>query len=225
MPGSPTPPANTDGVENYAAGMAGRVHLVRHGEVHNPGHLVYAGLPGFGLSDRGVEEARATARYLGRRPVVGVWSSPLERALRTAEALAARLALPVQVEDDLREWGLMDRWGGVSWDHLAVRFPGELEALLAHPEDLTFAPETLTEVGRRVADVIGDMHRRHPDGELVFVSHSGPLRAAALVLTGQPLADFWNSEPLHGSVTTLRPGPQWKEETTWAPQLDRPAVT
>ena len=71
--------------------MAARVHLVRHGEVHNPDHLVYASLPGFTLSERGEAQARAVARYLGRQPIVGVWSSPLERALRTAEPLAQRV--------------------------------------------------------------------------------------------------------------------------------------
>src|SRR5690606_4749017 len=43
--------------------MAARVHLVRHGEVHNPDHLVYASLPGFTLSERGEAQARAVARY------------------------------------------------------------------------------------------------------------------------------------------------------------------
>ncbi|CAN5804213.1 histidine phosphatase family protein [soil metagenome] len=204
--------------------MAGRVHLVRHGEVENPGHLVYAGLAGFALSDRGIGEARAMARYLGRRPIVGVWSSPLERALRTAEALAERLGTVVRVDDELREWGLMDRWAGVSWDELGERFPGELEALLAHPEDLPFASEGLSDVGSRVAEVIRNLDERHPHGELVVVTHSGPLRAAALVLTGHSLTTFWDEEPPHGSVTTLGPGPPWTVESTWSPQPEQPSV-
>ena len=81
--------------------MSARVHLVRHGEVADPDHVVYASMPGFGLTDAGLLQAKEASRYLGRRPVVGVWSSPLERALRTAEVIALRLAQPVRVADAL----------------------------------------------------------------------------------------------------------------------------
>ena len=79
--------------------MAALVHLVRHGEVDNPEHLVYADLPGFGLSPHGVEQARRVGRYLGPRPVVAVWSSPLERSLRTAEEIAGRTGVPVKIAE------------------------------------------------------------------------------------------------------------------------------
>src|SRR5690554_7235372 len=101
---APLPGFQLRGPNHYPhRAMATRVHLVRHGEVHNPDHLVYASLPGFGLSPTGEEQARAVARYLGRQPVVGIWSSPLERALRTAEAVANRTGLAVKIEEGLAE--------------------------------------------------------------------------------------------------------------------------
>ncbi|MGH8911723.1 MAG: histidine phosphatase family protein, partial [Acidimicrobiia bacterium] len=115
--------------------MAARVHLVRHGEVHDPDHMVYASLPGYGLSELGIAQARSAARYLGRQAVVGVWSSPLERALRTAEPIAARVGQSVRVDPNLGEWGLMDHWAGTSWDDLGEVFPGELERFLERPTD------------------------------------------------------------------------------------------
>jgi broad specificity phosphatase PhoE len=197
--------------------MATRVHLVRHGEVHNPGHLVYASLSGFSLSPAGALQARAVARYLGRQPVVGVWSSPLERALRTAEKVASRAGLAVRVESRLGEWALLDRWAGVSWDDLPEKFPGELESFLADPTTLRFSPESLADVASRVGDTLRSLETSHPQGDVVVVSHSAPLRAAALRLTGTPLGRFWEVEPGHGSVTTLRPGPVWEVETVWEP--------
>ncbi|MFP3913886.1 MAG: histidine phosphatase family protein [Actinomycetota bacterium] len=205
--------------------MATRVHLVRHGEVHNPGHVVYAGLPGFSLSRAGTEQARAVARYLGRQPVVAVWASPLERALRTAEAVAGRLGMAVRVDPRLAEWQLMDRWAGVAWDDLPEKHPGELEAFLAHPASLEFAPESLVELGGRMAASIRELESEYPHGDVVVVSHSAPLRAATLVVTGAPLDDFWDHRPGHGAVTTLRPGSTWKVETIWEPDQTDPDPT
>ena len=95
--------------------MAALVHLVRHAEVDNPAHLVYADLPGFGLSPHGIEQARRVGRYLGPRPVVAIWSSPLERALRTAEEIASRTGVPVKVDPGLTEWAVIGRWKGHAW--------------------------------------------------------------------------------------------------------------
>jgi ribonuclease H / adenosylcobalamin/alpha-ribazole phosphatase len=200
--------------------VSARVHLVRHGEVADPDHVVYASMPGFGLTDVGALQAREAGRYLGRRPVVGVWSSPLERALRTAEVIATRLGQPVRVSNDLTEWELMERWSGVRWDDLDARFPGELEAYLAHPADLPFAPESMAELGERLAAAVRDLDRSHPHGDLVVVSHSASLRAATLVLTGTPLERYWDDTPAHASVTTLRPGSTWTIEATWAPAAE-----
>jgi len=197
--------------------MATRVHLVRHGEVHDPGHVVYASLPGFSLSQAGAEQARAVARYLGRQPLVGVWASPLERALRTAEAVAGRAGLPVHVDSRLEEWKLLDRWAGVGWEDLPEKFPGELEAFLADPTDLAFSPESLVELAERTGAAIRAMHESYPHGDVAVVSHSAPLRAAALSLTGAPLGAFWEVKPGHCAVTTLRPGSAWTVETVWEP--------
>lgn len=199
--------------------MATHVHLVRHGEVHDPDHIVYASLPDYDLSPLGREQARAAARYLGRQPVVAIWSSPLLRALRTAEPIAARSGLPVKVEPDLKEWGLMDRWSGVRWEELPVEFPGEVEAFMDHPQDLPFSPESLQQLAQRAGDAVRRLADIHPHGDVVVVSHSATVRAATLDLTGTPLDRFWDDKPAHCAVTTLRPGTSWKLQVTWSPDV------
>lgn len=200
--------------------MAMRVHLVRHGEVHDPDHIVYASLPGFGLTELGVSQAMSAARYLGRQPLVAVWSSPLERALRTAEPIAGRAGLPVRVDLMLSEWKLMERWAGTGWDDLAEAFPGEVEAFLERPTDLPFADESLAALGERLSSAVRRLEATHPHGDVVVVSHSATVRAATLALTGSPLTSFWDVQPAHGSVTTLRPGPAWSVEAVWAPDAE-----
>lgn len=197
--------------------MAALVHLVRHAEVDNPAHLVYADLPGFGLSPHGVEQARRVGRYLGPRPVVAIWSSPLERSLRTAEEIAARTGVPVKVDPDLTEWAVLGKWKGHSWRDIPHVFPGELEAYLEHPESLPFAGETLDAMADRMVAVARRLDWEHPHGDVAIVSHQDPIQAAILKLIGSPLSGLHDRKPGHGAVISLRPGPAWRIETEWDP--------
>lgn len=197
--------------------MAELVHLVRHGEVHNPQHLVYASLPGFRLSPRGVRQTRQAARYLARRPIAAMWSSPLTRAIQTAENLTAPHGVQVQVLSDLVEWKLLDRWAGHRWEQIPALFPGEVEAYLQHPSDLSFAPETLTELAERIANAVQKVAASTCGGEVVVVGHQDPIQAGRLALTGQPLNRLFQDRPEHCSVITLRPGNSWTEIGKWDP--------
>lgn len=197
--------------------MAALVHLVRHAEVNNPDHLVYGSLSGFGLSPHGLDQARRVGRYLGPRPVVAIWSSPLERSLRTAEEIAARSGVPVRVDPDLTEWSLTDRWKGHPWSDLAAVFPGELEAYLERPAKLDFVEESLEDVAQRVAQVAKRLDTDHPHGDVVVVSHQDAIQAGRLRLIGSQLSTLHDDKPGPGAVVTLRPGSTWKEETVWDP--------
>lgn len=79
------------------------VHLVRHGEVENPAGVLYGRIPGFHLSEAGRMMAKVAADFLAGRDITVLRSSPLERALETAEPIAAELGLAVQVDDRLIE--------------------------------------------------------------------------------------------------------------------------
>ncbi len=79
------------------------VHLLRHGEVHNPDGILYGRLPGFRLSDVGVGQAEMVAEYLRDHDVVHVVASPLQRAQQTGEPIAARHGLDVVIDEQLIE--------------------------------------------------------------------------------------------------------------------------
>jgi broad specificity phosphatase PhoE len=79
------------------------VHLLRHGEVYNPQHVLYGRLPGFRLSDLGERQAQVAAEWLSRFDVGYLVSSPLERARQTAGPIAAATGLDVAVDDRLTE--------------------------------------------------------------------------------------------------------------------------
>jgi broad specificity phosphatase PhoE len=79
------------------------VHLLRHGEVHNPTRILYGRLPGYRLSELGIQMAKAAAESLQKNDVTVLRSSPLERAEQTAEPFAALFGLPVEVDERLVE--------------------------------------------------------------------------------------------------------------------------
>lgn len=149
--------------------------------------------------------------------MVAIWSSPLERALRTAEEIAARSGVPVRVDEDLREWAVTDRWKGHQWNAISSAFPGELEAYLEHPERIDFVDETLSDLAERVAGVARRLDSEHPHGDVVMVSHQDAIQAGRLRLVGSDMAGLHSGKPGNGAVVTLRPGHAWKEETLWEP--------
>jgi broad specificity phosphatase PhoE len=81
------------------------VHLLRHGEVHNPGHVLYGRLPDFHLSAAGLGMAERVAKTLLDRDITYLVASPLERAQETAAPLAAALSLEIHTDERLTEAG------------------------------------------------------------------------------------------------------------------------
>jgi broad specificity phosphatase PhoE len=79
------------------------VHVVRHGEVHNPDGVLYGRLPDYHLSDLGRAMAERIAQTMVGRDVTHLVSSPLERARETIAPTAAALGIAPQVDDRLIE--------------------------------------------------------------------------------------------------------------------------
>lgn len=79
------------------------VHLMRHGEVDNPSGVLYGRLPGYRLSKLGRAMAERVAEHLADRDIVHVAASPLERAVETADPVAAQHGLSVVRDERLVE--------------------------------------------------------------------------------------------------------------------------
>jgi broad specificity phosphatase PhoE len=77
--------------------------VLRHGEVHNPGKVLYGRLPGYRLSTAGEAMAVAAAEWFGGHDITHLVSSPLERAQQTAAPLAKQLGMEVAIDERLIE--------------------------------------------------------------------------------------------------------------------------
>jgi broad specificity phosphatase PhoE len=177
------------------------VHLLRHGEVHNPNHVLYGRLPGYHLSANGRLMAVAAADYFDGRPVTAVFASPLERAQETAQPVADRLGLPIVTDDRLIESANVLEGKTVSLASLAVN-PLNWKYLW-NPVTPSWG-EPYKQVAARVGEVI-DLARDTARGkEAVCVSHQLPIWVSRLAAEHKRL---WHNpksrECALGSVTSL----------------------
>lgn len=156
------------------------IWLARHGEVHNPRGLLYGRLPRMGLSLEGERQARALAELLASRPLEAIYTSPLLRARKTAEAIQrCHPGLRVRTDSDLIEvktgWDgrPMEELNAIGWDFFANRLA---------PSDDTL--ETIRDRTRRWRQRV---LRRHAGGEIVGVTHGDPILVTLADLRGLPL--------------------------------------
>ncbi|KAA1432287.1 histidine phosphatase family protein [Mycolicibacter arupensis] len=179
-----------------------RVHLIRHGEVHNPDGILYGRLPGFRLSETGQGQAVAAAELLAGRDIVAVIASPLQRAQETATPIAARHGLPIDTDHDLIESANFFEGKRVSPGDGAWRNP-RFWWHLRNP----FTPswgEPYDQIAARMANAVNRARSRAAGHEVVCVSHQLPVWTARQHLTGNRLwHDPRRRECGVGSVTTL----------------------
>lgn len=161
------------------------VHLLRHGEVHNPDRVLYGRLPGYHLSELGRQMAQAVADSLADNDVTLVVASPLERAQETAQPIADRHDLPVLTDGRLIEAGNFFEGKTFGVGDGSLRHPAVWPRLM-NP----FRPswgEAYETIAARMLEVV-DRARRDAEGhEAVLVSHQSPVWIARLKLEGRRL--------------------------------------
>ncbi|MGH3874573.1 MAG: histidine phosphatase family protein [Pseudonocardiaceae bacterium] len=149
------------------------VHLLRHGEVHNPDRILYGRLPGFGLSDAGIGQAQRVAAHLGDHDVVHVVASPLLRAQQTAQPIAARHGLDLVTDDDLIEAGNVFEGARASVGDGALRDPRHWPKL-RNPLRPSWG-EPYREIASRMLAAAHRARDRAAGHEAVCVSHQLPI--------------------------------------------------
>ncbi|GAA3818492.1 histidine phosphatase family protein [Cellulomonas soli] len=185
------------------------IHLMRHGEVHNPAGVLYGRLPGYHLSERGRAMADMVAEHLSgaasapRRDITVVVASPLQRAQETATPIAAAFGVELRTDPRLIEAG----------NHFEGKTFGVGDGSLRHPEHWPylrnpFRPswgEPYREQADRMlaaVDAARELARGH---EAVLVSHQLPVWVTRLAVEKRHLwHDPRRRQCSLASLTTLR---------------------
>lgn len=165
--------------------MRTTVHLLRHGEVHNPEKVLYGRLPGYRLSEDGRQMAIAAAQAIVGRDVTEVVSSPLLRAQETAEPIATVFGLPVTTDERLIESENVFEGLRVGVGDGVLRTPSSWRHLY-NP----FTPswgEDYVAVARRMLHAAEDVRDRNLGHEAVCVSHQLPIWTLRRYVEGRAL--------------------------------------
>jgi broad specificity phosphatase PhoE len=163
---------------------ASLVHLVRHGEVFNPDHVLYGRLPGFGLSDLGKLMAKESADSKIGRPITRLYASPLQRAQESAAPWSTNFGLvPLTDERLIEPWN--DFEGTPGFGAKALRNP-RLWPKLRNPLKPSWG-EPYTSIAARMLEMIEFAWRATESGEVALVSHQLPIWTAHRALAGERL--------------------------------------
>jgi broad specificity phosphatase PhoE len=163
--------------------MKSIVYLLRHGAYKNPKHILPVRLPGFHLSQQGVEAVKRVAQTFLNKHIVAVYTSPLERARETAETVGKILNLPVSIDERLIE----------------IRSPaqGKPENLLKIMEGWKMyesdwytkgGGETIEDIAARMHDFMKEKIIKHRGRTFIAVSHGDPIMIVRAKYEGKTLS-------------------------------------
>lgn len=172
-------------------GKATTTVLLRHGQTALSAERRFAGRGDIPLTELGCEQAGAAAdRLAGRGGIDLVVTSPLIRARKTAEVVAARVGAAMTVEDDLAETDF-GSWEGLSFAEVSQQWPDEMAAWLAGADAAPPGGETFAAVARRVDGALDRLLAEHQGKTIVVVSHVTPIKTLVCrALLAPPAALF-----------------------------------
>jgi broad specificity phosphatase PhoE len=165
--------------------VARALHLVRHGEVHNPAAVVYERLPDFRLSERGRAMAARTAEWLADKPVSRLIASPLLRTQQSAAPIADTFGLAIEPDERVIEAG--NRFAGRNVRQSVRQHPQQL-ALFRNPLRPSWGEPFVDVRDRMRLAVLDALRAGDAEHDVVIVSHQLPIWMVHRSVIGAPLA-------------------------------------
>jgi broad specificity phosphatase PhoE len=157
--------------------------LLRHGQTTMSVQKRYAGRSDVPLTDAGVQQAAAAAKRLAPAGLGVIVTSPLRRAARTAQEVAAVTGAAIATDEGFREADF-GAWEGLTFAEVRRRWPAELRAWLADPAAAPPGGESLAAVSERVTAALHRVLAGFGRQTVLIVSHVTPIKtlvAAALL--------------------------------------------
>ena len=176
--------------------------LARHGETEWNVGEIFRGRIDVELNETGVKQAQLLAEYLRYVKIEVVYSSPLKRALKTAETIADCHQLEVEITP-----GLIDldfgKWQGLSIQEVKDKYPELYEEWISRPDKVKIpAGESLKDIRARAIDVIDEVSVKHRE-TVVLVSHRVVNKILICALLGLDNSHFWNIRQDTCGITTF----------------------
>ena len=184
-----------------------QIILVRHGQtawnIGAGGGERFRGRTDLPLDDTGLAQAHALAERLHHYPIVAVYSSPLKRAMQTAQPTAQRLGLPVQPLP-----GIIDinygHWQGLSHPEVAQRHPELYRRWLEKPHRVKFpGGESLRQVRLRGMAALRETIARHEGQVVLLVAHQVVNKVLVCAMLGLSNSYFWRIRQANACINVF----------------------
>jgi phosphoserine phosphatase len=169
-----------------------KILLVRHGHVEGIKPARFRGREPLELTARGRAEAQAVARRIagGWKPS-HIFTSPMGRCVKTAEAIGTACGVAAQICDALNDTDY-GAWQFKSFEQAQAEDAALFAAWFATPQLVRFpGGEALQDVAARAANAMRLVLARHPDDTVVLVGHDSVNRVLLLQLLDLPLSAYW----------------------------------
>jgi broad specificity phosphatase PhoE len=173
--------------------MTTRFVLIRHGQTAWNREARFRGQSDVPLEAFGLRQAEATARYVAARwPVTAVYASPLDRTMKTAEAVAQAQGLTAQPLKGLIDINFGELQGLLATE-AEQRYPELLHAWMETPHTVHFpGGESLDVVRSRITAALDALAARHPGQTVALVSHTVANRVLLCAVLGWGNNRFWH---------------------------------
>ncbi len=165
--------------------------LVRHGETEWNVAEIFRGRIDIELNETGIKQAELLAEYLSDVRIEAIYSSPLKRALRTAEMIADYHQLEVKIAPGLTDLDF-GQWQGLPHQEVKGKYEELYTEWISRPDRVKMpAGESLNDVSKRVIGVVDEVIAKY-EGTVILVSHRVVSKVIICALLGLDDSHFWN---------------------------------
>ncbi len=191
--------------------MSTRFILIRHGQTEwNRGAERFRGHADLPLNETGLVQAQKIAARLVNDKIAALYSSPLQRAIQTAQPLANAQHLEIQKHD-----GLLDinfgAFEGMTLDEARQAFPEVVEKWITAPGHVKFPKgDSFKLVRSRIEAMLDELASKHAGETVAFVSHKIVCGATLCVVLGLPADALWRIQQDNACINVFE-----KREAGW----------
>jgi probable phosphomutase (TIGR03848 family) len=176
-------------------------YLVRHGDTGIK-NRISGRMTGVHLNETGRRQAERLAERFTGIAVESLYSSPVERAVETAQPIAQNLDLTIQIAEAVSEIDYGE-WTGKSFDELSLDSGWQSFNVFRSGAQVP-GGENILQVQRRFVGWMENVRRDHADGRIVVVSHQDPIKAVVTYYAGIHIDMFSRFDISNASVTVIR---------------------
>lgn len=175
--------------------------LVRHGETEWNKNEVFRGRADVDLNETGLRQAELLGEYLSAEKIELIYSSPLQRAVKTASAIARFQKTEINTVTNLIDFDCGE-WQGLTLEEVKEKYPELYQDWLDTPEQVRLpGGESLESVLNRAMPFVEGAVTRCGEGKIALVSHRVVLKVIICALLGLGNSHYWNIRLDNGAVT------------------------